>query len=427
MKNNLRFEKLLSLNIGRLILTVLVLLRLPPLLVPFFPNIFTSHSVASILAIFNFLYLVFYKKRFFQEIIKRNKTILGLMLFNIFIFSLSILHAQNVFNYLMIIKNHLLSLMIFFTFLNYSLFDKGNFLIKISKVLLFATVLNLILQVSIYFKPEIFYSYLQYVFHPKISNFFSYQFSRSRFFGSTFDEVLTPIIIVLMLQSRRTKDTLFYLLLLSGIVFITVVSNWRTKQLMLFFALFSTFLYLIIIKVKVKWSKIGVLLVGIIMIFFFAYNLSLRLVGQNSILRLIEPNNIDKAYIQSRFEMWQEALEIGKSHPLIGVGLGNYYDYYSTFSKIRTNFSLSVLGKPYIIENPHNIFASLFAETGLFGLLSYLFLLTYFFIIDLKLLFKKKVLQTGFIFAFWSLMLFSLFNPANVLGYLGLFWVLRVR
>ncbi|MEW6560274.1 MAG: Wzy polymerase domain-containing protein [Pseudomonadota bacterium] len=62
-----------------------------------------------------------------------------------------------------------------------------------------------------------------------------------------------------------------------------------------------------------------------------------------------------------RLGLWQIAWEAFKSHPLFGVGLGNYvqWDYRLALSQ----------SQPLFANNAHNLFAQLAAETGLVGLL----------------------------------------------------------
>ncbi|HML80639.1 MULTISPECIES: PglL family O-oligosaccharyltransferase [Thiomonas] len=63
-----------------------------------------------------------------------------------------------------------------------------------------------------------------------------------------------------------------------------------------------------------------------------------------------------------RLGLWQIAGEAFKTHPLLGVGLGNYvqWDYRLALSQAQ----------PLFANNAHNLFAQLAAETGLLGLLA---------------------------------------------------------
>lgn len=63
-----------------------------------------------------------------------------------------------------------------------------------------------------------------------------------------------------------------------------------------------------------------------------------------------------------RLGLWQIAWEAFKTHPLLGVGLGNYvqWDYRQALSQAQ----------PLFVNNAHNLFAQLAAETGLLGLIT---------------------------------------------------------
>lgn len=74
---------------------------------------------------------------------------------------------------------------------------------------------------------------------------------------------------------------------------------------------------------------------------------------------------------QLRLTMWQETLEMLKARPLQGGGLANYQS---------AVFPYHTLPWAEIYLYPHNIFLNFWTETGLFGLLSFLALVAYFFV-----------------------------------------------
>lgn len=371
---------------------------------------------------------IFGKVIFFEHKVKRlfkkHKVLFVIIILNLLSLSLSILNSINIFTFLQVFKNFIISYLIFVLILFY--FTKRNDLGKFIEVLVFSSIINLSIQVFIYFDSGFFLEFLKNYMHPQGAAFLEYQLARSRFFGDSFEEAIIPLLIFLILKSNKIKKNFLLIYLFLLIIFITTSSNWRTKQLIFFFCFFLVMLYILIVKPKLNRFKVFIVFFVSAIIFFLSYILSLQIIGQNSIVRLIDPNDLDKAAIRSRLNMWLLALEIGKSYPLSGVGLGNYYEYLSTIEKYQINKFSLVNTKGYVlIDNPHNIFFSLFAETGFFGLFTYVILLVYFLFYDIKLLTKKNFLSSILIFSFWSLFLFSLFNPANGLTYLNLFWVLR--
>ncbi|KKU12916.1 MAG: putative membrane protein [Candidatus Magasanikbacteria bacterium GW2011_GWC2_45_8] len=74
---------------------------------------------------------------------------------------------------------------------------------------------------------------------------------------------------------------------------------------------------------------------------------------------------------QLRLSMWQETLEMLKTHPLQGGGLANYQS---------AVFPYHTLQWAEIYLYPHNIFLNFWTETGLLGLLSFLTLVVFFFV-----------------------------------------------
>jgi O-antigen ligase len=118
---------------------------------------------------------------------------------------------------------------------------------------------------------------------------------------------------------------------------------------------------------------------------------------------------------------------MGLSSPLIGVGLGNYYD--NLPSEDQKSYSANPLETALFnaaSTDPHNIFFRTFAETGGVGLSAFILLLLYFLKNDLYLLKEREDLSKALIISFWTLFIFSVLNPSLNIGYLSLFWLLRV-
>jgi len=122
------------------------------------------------------------------------------------------------------------------------------------------------------------------------------------------------------------------------------------------------------------------------------------------------------------------------SYPLFGVGLGNYSEYFTKeitdlrFSTVNKNITS---GSIQVYDDPHNVFFSFFAETGFFGLTTLLIILVFFSKQDLLIFFKKNksqndLLRIAFLLSFWSLILYSLINPANSMRFYFLLATSRI-
>lgn len=77
--------------------------------------------------------------------------------------------------------------------------------------------------------------------------------------------------------------------------------------------------------------------------------------------------------LQSRLVIWQSAFKITKDHFLIGIGPGMFQKYYLDYQ---------VFFSPYpewAVPQPHNIFLAFWLQTGLLGLIGFIWLLVVFF------------------------------------------------
>lgn len=380
---------------------------------PIKSTLFTSHFITRLVFV---AVAVIYAQQFPKAFPK--KPILFVILLWFASQSISIITASNISSFLSQYKDVVFAPIIFIS--TYVITEKRN-IIPIIITLLISTLANVIFQVILYFNPFTVLQYIQNIIYQKYLDYFEYQFNRSRFFGDTFDEVLIPFVLFLGFKSKKGILQLLFLCLAGLIFFITFVSNWRTKTVILAFA---TFCSLFILRQYLK--KYLLLFLGIVAICIVLANyLSLHTVGKNVLDRIYFDGEFEYSTVINRFQYWQEAIEIGNSSPIIGVGLGNYYDNLSFRTQNEAKSSASATGKSFIArDDPHNIIVSTYATTGTFGLISLILLLSYFLLTDILFLRTSIYLQL-FIVSFWSLFLFSLFNPSYHYAYISLYWFLR--
>lgn len=77
--------------------------------------------------------------------------------------------------------------------------------------------------------------------------------------------------------------------------------------------------------------------------------------------------------LKARLAIWQSGWEIIKDHPLIGIGPGMFQQYYLDY---QSRF------EPYpewAVPQPHNLFLAFWLQTGLLGLLGFVWLIIQFF------------------------------------------------
>lgn len=143
---------------------------------------------------------------------------------------------------------------------------------------------------------------------------------------------------------------------------------------------------------------------------------------------MLQDKEEDVNSLATRGLLIKEAVSIGKQFPFTGVGLGNYYDHLPSFMKNR-RYQMVGQNKDFFdatLLYPHNLFAQVFVETGLLGLLSFLFILGVFVKTDFEILRNNRSLSKALVISFWALILYSMFNPRTYLTFYANFFVLRV-
>ncbi|MGA2667107.1 MAG: O-antigen ligase family protein [Patescibacteria group bacterium] len=85
--------------------------------------------------------------------------------------------------------------------------------------------------------------------------------------------------------------------------------------------------------------------------------------------RVVTSNNV-------RWQIWQTSLELGRDHPILGIGLANYQNAFKTLTQNRVNFPEYI--SPEALTS-HNIYLMFYLTTGLLGLVAFLVLVVVFF------------------------------------------------
>jgi len=73
-----------------------------------------------------------------------------------------------------------------------------------------------------------------------------------------------------------------------------------------------------------------------------------------------------------RWYIWQTSIEIIKQKPILGVGLGNYQNYFTEMTKDRVNYPEFI--SPLALS-AHNLYLNIFATMGIIGLIVFIWLL----------------------------------------------------
>jgi len=386
------------------------LIRLPPFYFLPFGDLFMTHNLSSVLIGALFCYLIL--KMFIN---KRGGVSIPFPIYIMAFFivgqSLSIISASNVKSYLSEYKDVIFA---FFTFfVSFHIINRKNVMMFIN-IFLLTSFISLLFQLITYFYPQILRNTIIPILYKKYFDFLQYQTNRGRFFGDSFDEIIIPFIFLYLFHTNKLITKFVYILFINIILFIVIISNWRTKALMAFYSILSS---LFIFRKELKSYLI--LFVISIIVFILAVGLLSNLKGKggNVIDRLLLNEVEDAETIISRFAFWSDAVSMGLNNPITGVGLGNYLDNLSQRNKLNS-MSSTRTGKFVLIDDPHNIFMSIFAETGVLGLIGVILMFVHFFISDVSIFKAKNTITQLTILSFWGLFIYSLLNPWLNLTYL---------
>ncbi len=179
---------------------------------------------------------------------------------------------------------------------------------------------------------------------------------------------LAPCLIAIFYLLLTTKNRLKKLLWTIGIILLVVVL-YLTYSYGAWIGILGSFLFLVFLIIKyLKLSIKKVLLccsITLLLFFvlFFSQYQSEKFQG------LFD----SRSPLVSRLIVWKVSWEIAKDHPLLGVGPGMFQKYYLEYQKY---FPLYL---EWAVPQPHNIFFAFWLQTGILGLIGFLWLLILFF------------------------------------------------
>ncbi len=154
-----------------------------------------------------------------------------------------------------------------------------------------------------------------------------------------------------------------------------IISNFRGAFLVFIGASFAYGLYakrLGYITTKRVYYIAGLFVVALI----FGLIIAKGVLGYNLLDRfLLQNSNRDVAETLGRITLFDQALTVFQSYPLFGAGYGNYYSVVWPFPHMQY-FSIFDQFETYPVPiAAHNEFYTVLAETGMFGFLSFLFVI----------------------------------------------------
>lgn len=315
-----------------------------------------------------------------------------------------------------------------FTLVSYLLINNEKKAGILIKLIIITTAANVLLEMIMFFSPS-FVNFLYKFVHPSVLDIFVFNINRGRLYFESYGEVFLPVVLYFFIKEKLLIRKFFYWLISLGVILLAFWSNYRDRFVVACFSLFVTFIIFgkDIFKIKLKQNIIFLLATSLIFIggFFYIYQAK----GYSVINRLLlQDKEEDVSSLATRGVLINEAISIGKQHLLTGVGLGNYYDHLPSSMKNR-RYQMIGQNKEFFdatLLYPHNLFAQIFVETGLLGLLSFLFIFAIFVRQDLEILRENNSISKALIICFWSLILYAMFNPRTYLTFYTNFFILRI-
>ena len=412
----IRFLKKIFKNPFFLFLVCLFLIKIPPFYIfPLIKNGFlTTHTLARLIIIILFLKRIFINKKNFYK----NKSIITIFLIYFGFISLSIIPTVNIKDYFLRYKDIVFPGLLFFLTLLFK--NKKNAIIK---VFFYTVIVNFCYQLLIIVDPRIFTSFADFFVYSNHLELVLINIGRGRIFIETYDEIAIPFIFYYLSISNKRKEKIYLYLILIFISLPSFLSNFRSRILMLISSFIMSFIFLTKKKLGQKFIIFFILIsIGYFSYIILNYNFKFSFVDRFALTDKREDVNT----IQYRWNNIVASEKMAQSQPLLGVGLGNYYDNLPSGKKNFLSLSNWQNKEAQIAStNPHNIFAQILSELGFISLLFYLIMISYFAISDIKILLKQNNFAKAVIISFWSLFIYSLFNPTTTLTYNSLFWLLR--
>ena len=180
---------------------------------------------------------------------------------------------------------------------------------------------------------------------------------------------LSPILAALYLIINKNVEDINYKILkvfiFLNIVFFLVL--FTSERVAMFYSLFTNMIFVIYcFKFNKKYIFL-ILLPLLIFIALFKFNLSFNLQVKNSINQIMDKDNKQIVYpsVQHRSFIYT-SIDIFKNNPIFGIGANNFRHSCKDYSfKYEDNCS----------THPHNTLFQILSETGILGLISYLYFL----------------------------------------------------
>lgn len=205
------------------------------------------------------------------------------------------------------------------------------------------------------------------------------------------------LIMIGYFWSQNKTNNMKYLLFPPGVLLLGlfILTQSRTYWIAFFLVILVSIMWLFEISIQ---KKTGIILCIVLTIFgvFSFININFPVYGyfiaqrSQSIFSAEDINN-------SRGEIWKGGIRMFLSHPLAGVGLGSFTDYYLQYAENASDLSTAF--------GAHNTSINILAEQGLIGYLLWL-ILFWFSLKNIMLIRNKIDKKAAYVFLFFTFFIF---------------------
>ena len=369
--------------------------------------LFTSNFLSLSLIILTgiFLYFTDHFKSLYKH---RVESILVLIFF--ISQGISIINALTLAPFIIIFTNITVGVTIYFITKNLIYEGTNNEYISktrsLNTTIILGGAINIACQILLLIYPAFFSQIIDQFFSKNLMEVTKLHYENKKLYSNFVIEIIIPILSFNFIISNKTKGKIFSFFLVVVVFIMSFLSNFRYRLLGSLFALsFSLIVFRAHFR-KFNWRPLVYILILFSIFSIFLTSLPI----DTTLNRFIDTKEYGKyGTIAFRFMMQEKAIELGSSN-IVGVGLGNMYDYLQKSPKQNNSF-MKESSNYALIGGTHNIFFQTFAETGLFGLLSLLILIIFWLLKDIKSLNKVNDRKKVYIPMFWTLILISQFIP----------------
>ncbi len=273
-------------------------------------------------------------------------------------------------------------------------FNSRRIIFPLTIIVSYLNLITVTISLIGLFLPELWLKMWRLALSPEGYSYQYFEISRGRI-SSAVPIYLTTILPISLLSYKKGHHLLAGISIISAVISV-LLWGYRSYVLSLVFGLVIVlymFSYL-----KNNWAGKISLMTGriklisfsvfLLYMFFARYYLSVN-IWERFILKF----NVDKQATAARRTLIENAFELFRSHPVGGVGAGNFPIYQKPVEIRLTTPKGDDLGIKIsdIALGPHNIFLEFISETGIIGFSLFVFLLASFVTTDIKLLrsFKK--------------------------------------